>query len=152
MNLQSVIPIALPAILGLIVVLVLFVAVLVGLVLVWRLYGRWSAAAEERRRLAAEEREAHRRRAQDLAQERRAALVSQYGLEVVDCIDRHHFCRGMPSAALRMSLGSPADIDERVSKTKTVQTWKYQRTGKGSSYALRIMLENDRVTGWDDKR
>jgi len=42
-------------------------------------------------------------------------------------------------------------IDEKVLKSKTKQTWKYQPTGV-NRYALRIHLDDEIVVGWDDKR
>ncbi|AMP14894.1 hypothetical protein CPter291_2637 [Collimonas pratensis] len=49
------------------------------------------------------------------------------------------------------SLHSPEDIDVKAFKSKTQETWKYERTGK-NRYALRVVLDDDIVVSYDDKR
>jgi hypothetical protein len=48
------------------------------------------------------------------------------------------------------SLGHPADIDEKVLKTKKKEIWKYHHMG-GNRFGLRITLELNQVVGWDEK-
>jgi len=77
--------------------------------------------------------------------------MQKYGdAEVVDKIIRRMFWQGQTSGQLLDSLGQPLDTDERVLKTKTKETWKYNKVGK-NRFALRIILENDIVVGWDQK-
>lgn len=82
---------------------------------------------------------------------RREALMLKYGdPRIVDMIMEKRFWLGQTGQQLLDSLGHPADIDEKVLKTKTKQTWKYSPTGK-NRFALRITLENGAVIGWDQK-
>jgi len=46
------------------------------------------------------------------------------------------------------AIGEPKDIDEKVLKTKTKQTWKYFPSGR-RRYGLRITLDDGIVVGWD---
>lgn len=86
-----------------------------------------------------------------LSRKRREALLAKYGdAELVDRIMRRMFWQGQSQEQLVDSLGRPLDIDERVLKTKTKETWKYNRTGK-NRFGLRIILENGIVVGWDQK-
>jgi hypothetical protein len=48
------------------------------------------------------------------------------------------------------SIGRPVDIDRKIMKTKTKEVWKYNQTGRGR-FALRIILEDGVVIGWDKK-
>jgi outer membrane protein assembly factor BamE (lipoprotein component of BamABCDE complex) len=48
------------------------------------------------------------------------------------------------------ALGRPADVDQRVSKTKSKQTWRYDRQGK-NRFGLKVVIEDGVVVGWDDK-
>lgn len=60
------------------------------------------------------------------------------------------FWQGQTSSQLIDSIGRPADIDEKILKTKKKEIWKYDHQG-GNRYNLRITLENDVVVGWDKK-
>lgn len=57
---------------------------------------------------------------------------------------------GAPLDAVIEMFGPPLDVDEKVLKTKTKRTYKYKSLGK-NRYALRIYIEQDEVTGWEDK-
>lgn len=82
---------------------------------------------------------------------RRQALLLKYGDAVlVDRIMGGRFWQGQTDEQLLDSLGRPVDIDERVLKTKTKQTWKYNQTAK-NRFSLRITLENGVVVGWEQK-
>lgn len=82
---------------------------------------------------------------------RRSALLQKYGdAQVVERIMSRSYWQGQTAEQLRDSLGDPADIDEKVLKTKSKQVWKYQQTGV-NRFALRIIVENDSVVGWDEK-
>lgn len=82
---------------------------------------------------------------------RREGLMAKYNDEsLVDLIMKKSFWQGQTSAQLHDSLGAPADIDEKVLKTKKKEVWKYNPQG-GNRYGLRITLDNDVVVGWDQK-
>jgi hypothetical protein len=93
------------------------------------------------------------RRAELIRQEqtRRAELLKKYGAEeVVEAIMNHSYWQGQTAEQLRDSLGLPADIDEKVLKTKKKEVWKYHHAG-GNRFGLRITLEHNQVVGWDEK-
>jgi hypothetical protein len=69
---------------------------------------------------------------------------------IVNAIDNGKFWQGQSAEQLIDSIGRPLAIDKQVLKTKTKETWKYQRLRKGQ-YGLRLFLENDFVVGWDKK-
>jgi len=82
---------------------------------------------------------------------RRAALLAKYDdPKLVEMIMRRMFWQGQTQEQLLDSLGRPADIDEKVLKTKTKEIWKYNQTGK-NRFGLRITIENGLVVGWDQK-
>lgn len=85
-------------------------------------------------------------------QERRAHLHKKYSDEkIVEKIMSGSYWQGQTSEELRDSLGSPADVDEKVLKTKRKEIWKYHPQG-GNRFGLRITLEQDQVVGWDEKK
>jgi hypothetical protein len=78
-------------------------------------------------------------------------LTAKYGdSQVVERIVNRTIWVGETSEQLVESLGCPADIDEKVLKTKKKAVWKYAHKG-GNRYGLRITIENDLVAGWDEK-
>lgn len=82
---------------------------------------------------------------------RREALLKRYGdPAIVEKIMQRMFWQGQTQEQLLDSLGRPLDVDERVLKTKTKETWKYNQTGT-NRYGLRVILENGVVVGWDQK-
>jgi hypothetical protein len=84
-------------------------------------------------------------------QTRREALLQKYGdPQVVEKILTGSIWQGQSAEQLQDSRGQPLDMGERVFKKSTRQTWKYVRTGV-NRFALRIMLEDGIVVGWDDK-
>lgn len=68
----------------------------------------------------------------------------------VERIVSGHIWQGQTASQLSDSLGSPADVDVNVLKTKRKEIWKY-RHQSGNRYGLRITLENNVVVGWDRK-
>lgn len=70
--------------------------------------------------------------------------------EIVDLIMSKSFWQGQTEEQLIDSLGKPLDIDQKVLKTKTKETWKYDQTAK-NRYDLKVILENGLVVGWDQK-
>lgn len=70
--------------------------------------------------------------------------------EIVERILNSEYWTGQTSEQLVDSLGSPHAKDRQVLKTKTKETWKYHEQRKGQ-FALRILVENGKVIGWDAK-
>ena len=82
---------------------------------------------------------------------RRAALMKKYqDRELVDSLMSRKFWQGQSSEQLLDSLGQPADIDQKIMKTRKREIWKYHHQG-ANRYGLRITLDNDEVAGWDQK-
>jgi hypothetical protein len=68
----------------------------------------------------------------------------------VQRILQRNFWEGQTSAQLLDALGSPASIDKKLLKTKTREVWKYNHRG-ANRYGLRITLDENLVSGWDQK-
>jgi len=84
-------------------------------------------------------------------EQRRAALMAKYhDPQIVEKIMKHIFWQGMSQEQLLDSVGRPADIDQKVMKTKVKEIWKYNQMG-GNRFGLRITIENNVVVGWDQK-
>lgn len=82
---------------------------------------------------------------------RREYLLKKYkDHQIVDRIMRKEHWQGQTEEQLLDSLGKPIEIDERVMKTKTTETWKYNQQGK-NRFGLRVTVENGLVIGWDQK-
>ncbi|MBZ9732019.1 hypothetical protein LB534_12860 [Mesorhizobium sp. CA18] len=82
---------------------------------------------------------------------RRALLLAKYGdEEIADWIMIRRIWQGMTFEQLIDSWGKPADMTERVYKTKVAHTLKYNQTGK-NRYSDRVIVENGIVVGWDQK-
>ncbi len=82
---------------------------------------------------------------------RRTKLFQKYGdNHIVERIMGRSYWQGQSAEQLRDSLGDPVDIDERVLKKNSRQTWKYQQTGV-NRFSLRITVENGTAVGWDEK-
>lgn len=94
---------------------------------------------EERRQLEAER---LRVRTEDLTQ--------RFGADLAEVIINGQIQQGMTSEHLLESWGAPADVDQKVFKTKIKETWKYGEIGK-NRYRNRVFLENEIIVGWDTK-
>ena len=82
---------------------------------------------------------------------RREALLAKYGdLKIVDMILGRMVWQGQTQEQLLDSLGRPLDIDQKVYKSKTKETWKYNQTGT-NRFGLRVTVEDQLVVGWDKK-
>jgi hypothetical protein len=120
----------------------------VGIVLLLAGYIWHKSSAEKARQEELARQEADRIRR---VEERRSELLAKYGEEkIVDAIMRQSYWQGQTAEQLRDSLGNPADIDEKVLKTKKKEVWKYRHLG-GNRFGLRITLEHEQVVGWDEK-
>ena len=81
---------------------------------------------------------------------RKQRLVKKYGLEVGIRLSNGEIAQGMTEEMVVDALGKPADIDEKVLKTKTKKTLKYNQLTQ-RSFGTKIFIEDSVVTGWDIK-
>jgi hypothetical protein len=92
----------------------------------------------------------NKKRREDLERRRAALLAKYHDPNIVDMIMRQMFWQGQSQEQLLDSLGRPADIDQKVMKTKVKEIWKYNQMG-ANRFGLRITIENNVVVGWDQK-
>jgi hypothetical protein len=92
----------------------------------------------------------NKKRREDLERRRAALLAKYHDPRIVDMIMSHMFWQEQSQEQLLDSLGRPADIDQKVMKTKVKEIWKYNQTGT-NRFGLRITIENKIVVGWDQK-
>ncbi|MBI1301370.1 MAG: hypothetical protein GC137_06895 [Alphaproteobacteria bacterium] len=84
-------------------------------------------------------------------EQRRLYLIEKYNnTSVVNKIMNQNIWTGQSAEQLIESIGNPANIDQKVLKTKKKEIWKYDWQG-GNRYGLRVTLDNDLVVGWDQK-
>ncbi|MEO5726752.1 MAG: hypothetical protein ABIV93_07125 [Byssovorax sp.] len=101
--------------------------------------------ADEPRRLKEEaEREAAKQR-------RREDLIARFGPAIAARILLKSCWVGQTREMLIEAWGRPVDIDEKILKTKSKHVFKYLEMGAGR-FRLRVMLDDDVVVGWEDKR
>ena len=82
---------------------------------------------------------------------RRWMLMRLYGdAEMVATILSGEIAQGMSAEMVIDAWGQPADMDEKVMKTKTKREMKYDQTGK-NRFGTRVYLENGAVVGWETK-
>ena len=80
---------------------------------------------------------------------RRKHLIARYGdPEIARCIMRGTVWKGETQEQLLESLGQPADLDQKVLKTKTKEIWKYRKTAR-NRFGLKVTLDDGIVTGWE---
>jgi hypothetical protein len=79
--------------------------------------------------------------------ENKSKLISLYGKNITERIFNHKVWIGQTKNMLLESLGFPEEILNKVFKTKTKNTYKYDRIGP-KKFATSIQLENDIVVGW----
>jgi len=58
--------------------------------------------------------------------------------------------QGMTQEQLIDSWGRPVARDQKIYKTKTAETFKYNQTGK-NRFGSRVQVENGLVVGWSQK-
>ncbi len=79
------------------------------------------------------------------------SLTEKYGnAEIARMIMDNRIWQGATPEMIVDSQGKPVEIDNKVLKTKTKQTWKYGQTS-ATRFDLRIMFEDGVVVGWDKK-
>lgn len=82
---------------------------------------------------------------------RRKILMAKYGdAEAVGKIMRHVIWQGMSADQVTDALGEPELKEQKVLKTKTVETWKYGQKTR-TRFKWRITIEDGVVTGWEEK-
>ena len=82
---------------------------------------------------------------------RRLSLMARYNdQKAVDMIMSKRIWEGMTSEQLVEAWGRPAEIDERVLKTKVAHVYKYGRTGR-NAFRERVKLDDGVVVGWEQK-
>lgn len=82
---------------------------------------------------------------------RRDALMKKYGdKDLVDRLMRRMIWEGQTAEQLVDSVGRPVEIDEKVMKSKTRETWKYHQRSR-TRFGLRVTVEDGIVVGWDKK-
>jgi hypothetical protein len=82
---------------------------------------------------------------------RRKILMAKYNDPLaVDKIMRHAIWQGMTAPQVVDALGEPELKEQKVMKTKTVETWKYGQKTR-TRFRWRITLEDGVVTGWEEK-
>ena len=82
-------------------------------------------------------------------EERRKVLLEKYGDPViVDQIMKQIIWQGMSEEQLIDSWGQPISKDQKIYKSKIVETFKYNQTGK-NRYRNRVKVENGIVVGWN---
>lgn len=82
---------------------------------------------------------------------KRSMLIKKYQDEnLANKIMQRTLWQGQTAEQLIDAIGEPKDVDEKVLKTKTKQTWKYFPSGR-RRYGLRITLDDGIVVGWDKK-
>ena len=83
--------------------------------------------------------------------QRRKQLTARYGdPEIARRMMKGEVWQGETREQLLESLGKPADIDQKVLKTKCKEVWKYRPTGK-NRFGLKVTLDDGIVVAWDMK-
>ncbi len=83
--------------------------------------------------------------------QRRKQLTEKYGdAEIARRIMKRVLWQGETQEQLLDSLGTPADTDQKVLKTKSKEVWKYRPVGK-NRFGLKVTLDDGIVVAWDSK-
>ncbi len=83
--------------------------------------------------------------------QRRKQLTAKYGdPEIARRIMKRVLWQGETQEQLLESLGTPADTDQKVLKTKSKEVWKYRPVGK-NRFGLKVTLDDGIVVAWDSK-
>ena len=83
--------------------------------------------------------------------QRRKHLTEKYGdPEIARRVMKQMLWQGETQEQLVESLGTPADVDQKVLKTKNKEVWKYRPTGK-NRFGLRVTLDDGIVVAWEMK-
>ena len=83
--------------------------------------------------------------------QRRKQLTEKYGdPEIARRMMRRVLWQGETQEQLLESLGTPADIDQKILKTKSKEVWKYRPAGK-NRFGRKVTLDDGIVVAWDIK-
>jgi hypothetical protein len=132
----------------------LFVLALLAAVCIWAKWSFWAAlaflaAAFVLTVVVIAKTDAAQRAQREAEQAARlAALTARFGAEHARRIMNGEYWQGATVEMMHEAFGAPADVKQRVMKTKTRETHCYDETGK-NRYALRLHFENGVLVGWD---
>jgi hypothetical protein len=101
------------------------------------------AASAAARKQQEEEAAAERKR------QRREKLIERFGEVNAAKIEAKELWVGATKDEVIEMYGHPADISEKVLKTKTKRVYRYLPNDSRTRFGLKITLENDAVVGWD---
>ncbi len=119
---------------------------------VWEAGVARQRAAVEAEQAAVEAAADARHRAREAQEQQRVAdIVARFGPAMAGRILRGEIWQGQTNEQLVAALGQPADVEERVMKTKAKAIYKYAQSG-ANRFGLRVTLEQGVVVGWEDKR
>lgn len=82
------------------------------------------------------------------AKARREALVARFGPEIADAIIAKKYWQGATFEMMQEAHGAPAEVRQKVMKTKTRETHCYNQTAK-NRFAFKLHYEDGVVVGWD---
>ena len=82
--------------------------------------------------------------------QRRTDLAGRFDQQTCERILAGEIWLEQTAEQLKESLGEPADVDEKVLKTKRREVWTYGQIG-ANRFRTCVTLENGIVTGWDSK-
>jgi hypothetical protein len=78
-------------------------------------------------------------------------LACRFGPDVARRIVAAQVWRGQTEEMLVEALGRPIDVDDKLMATRLRRVFKYLPLG-GNRFAIRIILDNGVVVGWEDNR
>ncbi len=115
-----------------------------------------SSAGDERKKEEARRQEAEAEAARAIVrakwearrQELLETAIRAWGEETALRLRAREVKLGDTEDMVRFAFGEPEAIDEKVLKTKTKRTFKYQALG-GRGYAVKIHLDDGEVVGWE---
>jgi len=81
----------------------------------------------------------------------RRLLMQRYeNAEIVETIMDRRISQGMTPEMVTDAWGKPAEMTEKVMKTKTKREMKYDPRGR-NRFGTRVYFEDDVVVGWETK-
>jgi hypothetical protein len=78
-------------------------------------------------------------------------LAARWDVKTATKIVAGQLWKGQTAEMLRLSLGEPEAIEEKVLKTKVTRVYKYGASGP-NRFKLKVKLDDDEVVGWEDSR
>jgi hypothetical protein len=87
----------------------------------------------------------------DFDRPRRERIIAQCGPEAAAWIIARALWRGATQAMVGEMFGSPVDGSKRVTKSKTIETWRWFPLG-GKHYGLTVTFEDGICVAWQERR